>query len=73
MGFVVDVLDRLGVQAFDLQFDSGIFQPETAAGSWCRWRAIRDRALGVDGSGSPSRAEVPGGEVSATVPAIRVQ
>ena len=46
IGFVAAVLERLGIQAFDPQSDTGIFDASSATTSMAEWREFRDRSIG---------------------------
>ncbi len=46
-GLIADLLDRLGLRAFDPASDSGLFDIPTAADSMAGWRAYRDQVLGA--------------------------
>jgi hypothetical protein len=45
VGLIADVLDRLGLRAFDAGSDSGIFDASTATASLQKWRAYREGVL----------------------------
>ncbi len=42
---VADILDNLGLRAFDLEAPTGIFDRDTARASMAQWRNYRDQAL----------------------------
>ncbi len=46
LGLIAEILDLLGVGAFDPQSESGIFQLDEATASLAAWRAYRDRTIG---------------------------
>jgi hypothetical protein len=43
---VKEILDTLGLRAFDLESESGLFEPAKAEAAMQRWRAYRDRVVG---------------------------
>lgn len=42
---VADILDNLGLRAFDMEAPTGIFDRDTARASMAQWRNYRDQAL----------------------------
>ena len=45
LGVMAGVLDRLGIDAFDPQSATGVFDRESALASLGAWREFRDRAV----------------------------
>jgi hypothetical protein len=43
---VKEILDALELRAFDLESESGLFEPAAAEAGMQRWRAYRDRIVG---------------------------
>ena len=49
IGFVAEILGRLGLRALDPGSETGIFDPTSAAASLAAWRAYRSQVLGQSG------------------------